>query len=446
MHVQTIFRTARPGLLTLCVGALYACGGGSGGNADTSALGGGAGATTPAVSTPGTATPAIPNTPVTETPTPAVPTLAALQTLDDGTRVGAATFAAGPTATGGLGQAVQGLACAKPVQSGPAYTYTHLNLLVDGQAVALPEGIGAVAPGSAGIADAPTREVGCFYPLQTTDSSGKVRHPPAGAAPYTLGQFFALWGQPLGTANVAGYSGKAVKAFVRDGTSLTEYTGALEALELAPGREITLQVGTAPAAIPYYEWTNPAPLSATPLLLRRGSYDPASSGQFGLEDNRTNGKGGQGQPVAGLACYGPRNQTTFDYTYHVHAHLAIFKDGVRMAIPPLIGVVGDDNVPSSVCDYPLHTHDTTGTLHVEAFSATLTLGQFFEIWGQPLTRANVGGLPSSTPAVVYVQDGGNLRKYQGDPAGIELKSYRSIVIELGTPLAEIPAYALDETQ
>ena len=377
---------------------------------------------------------------------PASPTLAALQTLDDGTPVGAATFAAGATATGGQGQAVQGLSCSKAVQSAPAYGYTHLNLLVDGQAVALAGGIGAVAPGAPAIADPAIREVGCYYPLQTTDSSGKIRTESASAAPYTLGQFFALWGQPLDAANVAGYSGKPVKAFVRDGAVLTEYTGSLDALALVSGREITLQVGAAPSAIPYYEWTNPPPLSSTPLLLKKGSYDPASSGQFSLEGNRTNGKGGQGQPVAGLACYGPLNNTTFDYTYHVHSHLAIFKDGVRLAIPALIGVVGDDNVPSTSCDYPLHTHDTTGTLHVEAFSSVLTLGQFFQIWGQPLTRTNVAGLSSSTPAVVYVQDGGNLRKYQGDPAGIELRSYRSIVIALGTPLAEIPTYALDEAQ
>jgi hypothetical protein len=210
---------------------------------------------------------------------------------------------------------------------------------------------------------------------------------------------------------------------------------------LAPNREITLQIGTAPGQIPHFEWTNPPPLSATPVVIYSNASDLASSGQAGLEGNRSNGKGGQGAPVDGLACYGPKNQTTFDYTYHVHSHLSIFKDGVRLAIPAYIGVVGDDDVPGTACDYPLHTHDTTGTVHVEAFSTAVTLGQFFNIWGQPLTRANVAGL-TSTPVVVYVQDGGNVRKYQGDPAAIELKSYRSIVIQLGTPLAEIPTYDL----
>ena len=414
MHTKAKSITTNLSLTVFCISMLYGCGGGDNGASLT----------------------------VPDPFQPSTPTLAATTTLEDGTGVGKITFAKGATASGGLGQNVLGLACEKPVKSSPAYGYTHLNLVVDGQQVAIPEDIGLVAQGSTGIADATLRQVGCYYPLTTTDTSGKIRTKPGNAAPYTLGQFFALWGQPLSTANVAGYAGKPVKVFIRDGSILTEYTGALDALPLTGNREITIQIGSAINAIPNFQWKNPPALSTTSLVVNRGAFGPALIGQNGLEDNRSNGRGGQGRPVDGLSCYGPRNQSTLEYIYHAHTHLAIYKDGVRLAIPQLIGVVGDDEVLSTTCFYPLHTHDATGTLHIEPLNYDrVTLGQFFNIWGQPLTRTNVAG-QLNTPVVVYVRDGGNLRVYQGDPAAIELKSYRSIVIQLGTPLNEVPSFEL----
>lgn len=373
---------------------------------------------------------------------PSGPTLAAAITLEDGTSVGTTTFPKGATPTGGRGQAISGLACEKLVKSSPAYGYTHLNLVVDGQQIAIPEDIGFVAQGSPGIVDPASKEVGCNYPLMTTDTSGKIRTRPGSATPYTLGQFFALWGQPLTTTNVAGYTGKPVKVFIRNGSALTEYTGALDALPLSGNSEITVQIGSALKEIPNHEWKNPPALSSTPIVVNRGAFTSALVGQNGLEDNRSNGLGGQGKPVDGLSCYGPLNQSNLEYIYHAHSHLAIYKNGVRLAIPQLIGVVGNDEAFNTTCFYPLHTHDLTGTLHVEPLNYDrVTLGQFFKIWGQPLTRTNVAG-QLNTPVVVYVRDGGNLRVYQGDPAAIELKSYRSIVIQLGTPLTEVPSFEL----
>lgn len=412
MNVKNKSRIINTSLAVLFISILYACGGGSGGGSS-------AGPTEPAA-----------------------PTLAVATALQDGSNVGTLTFAKGATVSGGAGQDVQGLACVKPVKSSPAYGYAHLNLVVDGKQVAIPEDIGLVAPGSAGIADAASRLVGCYYPLVTTDTSGKIRIKPGSAAPYTLGQFFALWGQPLTTANAAGYAGKPVKVFTRDGSTLAEYTGALEALPLADNREITIQVGSVLARIPNFAWRNPPALSAAPTAVNRGASGPALIGQVSLEDNRSNGRGGQGAPVDGLSCDGPRNQNTFEYIYHAHTHLSIYKDGVRLAIPQLVGVVGNDEVPSTTCFYPLHTHDLTGTLHIESRNYNaVTLGQFFNIWGQPLSRTNVAG-QTNAPVTVYVRDGGNLRIYQGDPREIELKSYRSIVIQLGTALNAVPSFEL----
>lgn len=417
-----MFQTEQPffkiALVAMCVAGLYACGGGGG---STSGVVAEVGATQSSL-----------------------PALAALVTLDDGTQVGATTFTVGAASEGGNGQPVQGLDCAPAGRSSSAFTYTHLNIVVDGQQVSVPDNIGIVPQGSQRIANPLIRQVGCFYPLLTTDSSGKIRIRPGNASPYTLGQFFAVWGVPLSASNTAGYSGKPVKAFIKNGTTLTEYTGDLGALPLISNQEVTLQIGTSLTQIPNFEWSNPPPLAATPTLVRHTMGGEAFNGNPGLEGNQTNGRGGQGGVVDGLACAGPLNQTPFEYIYHAHAHLAIYRDGVRLAIPQRIGIVGQDNVPTSTCSYALHSHDFTGTIHIEPTNSnTMTLGQFFNIWGQPLTRENVAGI-SRTPVVVYIRDGGNLRRFQGDPANIKLTSNRSIIIQLGTALDAVPAFELAE--
>lgn len=411
----------RLSLTALCAAALAACGGGGGGSDS-----GGSNQ-------------------------PAAPKLAALVTLEDGAAVGRASFASGATATGGQGQVVQGLSCVKPPKFDQVYNYSHLNLVVDGQAIAIPDNIGLVSPGNPAVADAALRLIGCAYPLITTDSSGKIRTEADIATPFTLGQFFALWGQPLSTSNVAGYAGKPVKVFVKDGSTLTEYTGALEALALTVNREITIQVGTPLAEIPQYSWIEPPPLSTVPTVVRKNVFGDALNGVRRLEDNTTNGKGGQGQVVDGYTCYGQRNNNgTLRDIYHAHTHLAIYNNGERLAIPQQIGIVSANNFSTS-CFYPLHTHDMSGTLHVEPTTFDkVTLGHLFNIWGQPLDRTpgrtNIAG-QTNTPVVVYIRDGGAVRKYQGDPAAIELRSYRSIVIQLGTPLAEVPMFEMvDEIQ
>lgn len=421
MGIQVKPRATMVFLGAFCISTLYACGGGggSGGSANQD------------------------NIAQSQT---LAPRLAAAIVLDDGTGVGTATFPKGATVSGGQGQPVEGLVCVKPVQSSPVYIYTHLNLVVDGQPIAIPDNIGQVSQGNPAIADPVVRETGCAYPVLTSDTSGKIRIQAVSASPYTLGQFFALWGQPLTDANVAGYTGRTVKVFTRDGAALTEYSGSLAAVPLTPNREITVQVGSVLAEIPNFEWNNPPPLSAAPVVVKRGATEP-SNGQTGLEDNLFNNKGGQGSPVDGLSCYGPRNQNELTELYHAHSHLAIYKDGVRLAVPPFLGIVGNDTIANTFCIYPLHTHDFTGTIHVEPVDGNpVTLGQFFKIWGQPLTRTNVAG-QTGAAVVVYLKDGGNLRKYQGDLASIELKSNRSIVIQIGTPLTQIPVFDLaDEVQ
>jgi len=145
--------------------------------------------------------------------------------------------------------------------------------------------------------------------------------------------------------------------------------------------------------------------------------------------------GGSGQPVSGVNC-GPADLTATKFT-----HLSIVRNGEQIAIPGRAGIQRDA-AGNLVCVYSIHTHsnDHSGRVHTEGpVPATYTLGQFFAIWGQPLTTNDVAGL--GVPLTkVYVVDGGTVSEFTGDPATIEMTSHRHIVLQLGTAITQIPVY------
>ncbi|MFD0331547.1 hypothetical protein ACFQZC_33890 [Streptacidiphilus monticola] len=106
--------------------------------------------------------------------------------------------------------------------------------------------------------------------------------------------------------------------------------------------------------------------------------------------------------------------------YHIHTHLTVFVNGVEKKIPYGVGIVppyslqsaddGSSFVGGGSAFYYLHTHDESGILHVESPNEHIyTLGNFFDVWKQPLSGSQVG--PDKGAVTVYV-DG---KKYTGDP-------------------------------
>ena len=128
-----------------------------------------------------------------------------------------------------------------------------------------------------------------------------------------------------------------------------------------------------------------------------------------------------GQPVSGIQC-----QTSEQLVYHIHAHLAIFADGQPRTVPAGIGIPGQ-------CIYWLHTHDTDGIIHIESpDQRTYTLGNFFDIWGQPLSATRVGGDRGAVTASV------NGQPYTGDPRQIPLTAHALIQLNVGGDVAPKP--------
>lgn len=115
--------------------------------------------------------------------------------------------------------------------------------------------------------------------------------------------------------------------------------------------------------------------------------------------------------------------------YHVHAHLQILLRGREVAVPANIGI--DDNT----CVYYLHTHDNSGELHLEAPTyRRFTLGNFFDIWGQTLSRRHIGTIPIKPGETIRVYVDGKV--YRGDPRLIQLVAHRLIALEIGPPFVK----------
>jgi hypothetical protein len=130
------------------------------------------------------------------------------------------------------------------------------------------------------------------------------------------------------------------------------------------------------------------------------------------------------QPVRGMATGatvdGIKCQTSEQVAYHVHAHLAIYASGDPQAVPAGIGI------PGGKCLYWLHTHDATGVIHVESpAQRTYTLGQFFDIWGQPLSTTQVGRATGNVTVFL------NGKRFSGDPRSIKLTPHALIQLDVG---------------
>lgn len=110
---------------------------------------------------------------------------------------------------------------------------------------------------------------------------------------------------------------------------------------------------------------------------------------------------------------------------HHHVRLFIYVDGKPVTVPANIGL-------SAQAASPLHTHDTSGTVHVESADATFepVLGQFFDVWGVYLTKDCLGGRCDDGTSSLRVFVNGN--EWDGDAPQVPLTDLSAIVVTFGT--------------
>jgi hypothetical protein len=176
------------------------------------------------------------------------------------------------------------------------------------------------------------------------------------------------------------------------------------------------------------------------LLLLAGCASAAQGSQSPAAQLNTTVRSLQaGKVVDGVPCL------TEDLPqYHIHVHLQILYDGVVVGVPAGIGIGRPWSVDSTGfiatggCFAWIHTHDTTGVVHiVTPEEKSFTLGQLFEVWGQPVGPDSALGYDGSLMVLV------NGQRVGGDPRGVRLRNLENIVLELGTPPAVPPPALYD---
>ena len=128
-------------------------------------------------------------------------------------------------------------------------------------------------------------------------------------------------------------------------------------------------------------------------------------------------------PSAAIKASGLPELGSESFVVHEHAHLDLVINGQAVTVPAGIGINGRSGIS------PLHTHDTTGTIHIEAEKPdTFTLGQFFTEWGVKLDAncvatfctddknqllAFVNGQPAPDPAAIHISQHAEIYVWYG---------------------------------
>lgn len=163
-----------------------------------------------------------------------------------------------------------------------------------------------------------------------------------------------------------------------------------------------------------------------------------SGGTSGTSTNGTviTGTGTYTTPVNGaprdtMSCLGSEGTVI-----HIHMYLEIYVNGQQVQVPANTGIIQAQD--GSACFYPLHVHEgEPNIIHEESpVQATYTLGAFFDVWGQPLSKTQVMQYQADAthPLVYEVFDAnGKLTTYTGNPVNLPLQAHDTIVILYNSP-------------
>jgi hypothetical protein len=124
------------------------------------------------------------------------------------------------------------------------------------------------------------------------------------------------------------------------------------------------------------------------------------------------------------------------------AHLELFAGGHVVEIPAGIGVAPPlvrhgAYVRAGRCAYPLRTVEPTGVLLLASAHA-LTLGQVFDVWGEPLGDRQVAGFTAPRGGVVSVYIDG--ARWRGDPRSAPVVPGTQIAVEVGPHVVPHSSY------
>jgi hypothetical protein len=155
-----------------------------------------------------------------------------------------------PPTTAATGQTVAGVQCNSSEQT-VYHVHTHLAVYVDGALRPIPPGIGIVAPVAEQTTDGPFYEAThCYYWLHVHAQDGIIHIESPSYRGYTLGQFFAIWGQPLDSHQVGPASGPLTMWVNGVG-----YRGDPAGIALGSHEDVQIDVGSPVIPPKTIDWT-----------------------------------------------------------------------------------------------------------------------------------------------------------------------------------------------
>jgi len=201
---------------------------------------------------------------------------------------------------------------------------------------------------------------------------------------------------------------------------------------------------------------SPPPVSSQTIETNAGTV-AGTTGMFSPTEGDTP-SGGSGAPVDGIDC-----EPTMSNNYHIHIFLGVFYNGAQMALPIGVGMENPGTPVSgflntATCFYFLHTHDSSGIVHVEDPNPTnapitaslFTLQNVLDVWGITADANHFG--PFNGPVEVFTsgqvyrgdQNNGTvpastLTYWGSNPNTIPLYSHELIYVFVGTPPASVPS-------
>ena len=115
-----------------------------------------------------------------------------------------------------------------------------------------------------------------------------------------------------------------------------------------------------------------------------------------------------------------------DIGYHVHAQLNVYINGKQTTVPANLGIDPQGRFIS-----PIHTHDTSGVVHMESTKYyPFTLGEFINVWGVYFTNNQLGAYKTGNGNVLQLWVDG---KQVANPVNYQIKPHAVMILGYGKP-------------
>jgi hypothetical protein len=123
-------------------------------------------------------------------------------------------------------------------------------------------------------------------------------------------------------------------------------------------------------------------------------------------------------------------------------HLELFAHGRVVVVPAGIAVAPPwravrPHVIEGACSYPARTRTPIGVIEV-ASGSRISLGDFFDLWGQPLGPHRLAGFRTTARQHVRAYVGG--MEWHGSLRGIPLRRHTAIALEVGRHVPPHPSF------